>query len=157
VPSHISSERTEFLLSNIQHARSLIENFKFSFKRVNDELEAGPARPWSATEPRWNADRMFSTKQRNWEGLAAGRKHLHHGQLLPGSTESTDEDNAPRKTCWSEGASPGRPPPPTSMGQDPATPLIQAIRSELKRFQRSQNSGVTIVNEPDIMDRESKA
>ena len=43
------------------------------------------------------------------------------------------------------------------MGQDPATPLIQAIRSELKRFQRSQNSGVTIVNEPDIMDRESKA
>ena len=50
-----------------------------------------------------------------------------------------------------------RPPPPTSMGQDPATPLIQAIRSELKRFQRSQNSGVTIVNEPDIMDRESKA
>ena len=42
------------------------------------------------------------------EGLAAGRKHLHHGQLLPGSTESTDEDNMPRKTCWSEGASPGR-------------------------------------------------
>ena len=84
-----------------------------------------PARPWSAAEPRWNADRMFSrfavsnvctwfiqtkfcSKQRNWEGLAAGRKHLHHGQLLPGSTESTDEDARPTKTCWSEGASPGR-------------------------------------------------
>ena len=79
--------------------------------RVRDEVDTGaPARPWSATEPRWSADRMFSSKQRNWEGLAAGRRHLHHGQLLPGSTESTDEDQAgPRaKTCWSEGASPGR-------------------------------------------------
>ena len=77
---------------------------------MRDEVDRAPARPWSATEPRWNADRMFSSKQRNWEGLAAGRKHLHHGHLLPGSTESTDEDQAgPRaKTCWSEGASPGR-------------------------------------------------
>ena len=78
---------------------------------MRDEVDTGaPARPWSATEPRWSADRMFSSKQRNWEGLAAGRRHLHHGQLLPGSTESTDEDQAgPRaKTCWSEGASPGR-------------------------------------------------
>ena len=80
--------------------------------QVRDEVDTrAPARPWSATEPRWNADRMFSSKQRNWEGLAAGRKHLHHGQLLPGSgsTESTDEDGAGpgrTKTCWSEGASP---------------------------------------------------
>ena len=122
--------------------------------RVRDEVDRAPPRPWSATEPRWSADRMFSTKQRNWEGLAAGRKHLHHGQLLPGSTESTDEDQAgPRKTCWSEGASPDRPPPPA----DPATPLIAAIRSELSRFQRSHNSGLTIVTDPDLLDRESKA
>ena len=129
--------------------------------QVRDEVDRAPVRPWSATEPRWNADRMFSSKQRNWEGLAAGRKHLHHGHLLPGSTESTDEDLAgPRaKTCWSEGASPGRPPPPatTTNTADPAAPLIQAIRSELRRFQRSQNSGVTIVTDPDLVDKESKA
>ena len=121
---------------------------------MRDEVDSLKVRPWSATEPRWSADRMFSSKQRNWEGLAAGRKHLHHGHLLPGSTESTDEDGSgPRKTCWSEGASPGRPPPPA----DPATPLIQAIRSELSRFQRSQNSGLTIVTDPDILNNESKA
>ena len=163
--------------------------------RLTEDVPDGPsmpARPWSAAEPRWNADRMFSrfavsnvyiwfiqtefcSKQRNWEGLAAGRKHLHHGQLLPGSTESTDEDARPTKTCWSEGASPGRwemqrrkttllphimsrPPPPTTTAMpDPATPLIQAIRSELRRFQRSQNTGVTIVTDPDLLDKESKA
>ena len=65
------------------------------------------------------------------------RKHPHHGQLLPGSTES-EEEAPPRKvTCWSEGASPASRP-------DPATPLIAAIRSELARFQRSPHSGVTI-------------
>ena len=84
------------------------EDINFYYVRVTEETDGVPARPWSAAEPRWNADRMFTSKQKNWEGLAAGRKHLHHGQLLPGSTESTDEDNAPRKTCWSEGASPGR-------------------------------------------------
>ena len=154
-------------------------------EQVRDEVDRGaPVRPWSATEPRWSKERMFSSKQRNWEGLAAGRKHLHHGQLLPGSTESTDEDQVGlgrTKTCWSEGASPGRsvdpplsqlasgvrglvfrpPPPPAaaagSSTADPAAPLIQAIRSELRRFQRSQNSGVTIVTDPDLMDRESKA
>ena len=164
--------------------------FSFFPRLTTDEIDRGvPARPWSAAEPRWSADRMFSSKQKNWEGevtrrfialitprhkgLAAGRKHLHHGQLLPGSTESTDEDNMPRKTCWSEGASPGRslssfvesfitvkisvrPPLPASMA-DPATPLIQAIRSELRRFQRSQNSGVTIVTDPDLLNKESMA
>ena len=43
------------------------------------------------------------------------------------------------------------------MMPDPATPLIQAIRSELRIFQRSQNSGVTIVTDPDLLDKESKA
>merc|ERR1719320_1403395 len=57
-------------------------------------------------------------------------------------------------TCWSEGASPGRPP---STITDPATPLIQAIRSELQRFQRRQNTGVTIVSDPDLLDNESRA
>lgn len=41
--------------------------------QVEDEETVGPARPWSAQEPRWRADRLFSTKQRNWEGLARGR------------------------------------------------------------------------------------
>lgn len=52
-----------------------------------------------------------------------------------------------------------RPPPPTTTTNtvDPAAPLIQAIRSELRRFQRSQNSGVTIVTDPDLVDKESKA
>ena len=27
-------------------------------------------RPWSAAEPRWNADRMFHSEQKGWEGLA---------------------------------------------------------------------------------------
>lgn len=120
------------------------------------EQEA-PKRPWSATEPRWSADRMFSSKQRNWEGLAQGRRHLHHGQLLPGSTESEEEASSrPAKTCWSEGASPAVAKPP-AVETDPATPLIQAIRSELQRFQRRQTSGVTIVSESDLIENESRA
>jgi len=99
---------------------------------------------------------MFSSKQRNWEGLAKGRRHLHHGQLLPGSTESEEEGGSrPAKTCWSEGASPATKPP--MVDTDPATPLIQAIRSELQRFQRRQTTGVTIVTDPDMLDAESKA
>ena len=34
----------------------------------------GVERPWSAAEPRWNADRMFHSKQKGWEGLA---RNLH--------------------------------------------------------------------------------
>ena len=46
---------------------------------------------------------------------------------------------------------------PPSTITDPATPLIQAIRSELQRFQRRQNTGVTIVSDPDLIDSESRA
>merc|ERR1712080_135365 len=99
---------------------------------------------------------MFDTKQRNWEGLIKGRKHLHHGQLLPGSTESEEEAKAsPDTRCWSEGASPDR-----KDQFDPATPLIQAIRTELQRFQPSSqpnNMGITIDNDPEILPRESQA
>ena len=84
---------------------SFVRDNSFSISETKRNI---PDRPWSAQEPRWHADRMFSTKQKNWEGLAKGRKHLHHGQLLPGSTESDEEQRPKKITCWSEGASPGR-------------------------------------------------
>ena len=106
--SHTFLGKTEYQQSKPLISGIFVQDINFYYVRLTEETDGVPARPWSAAEPRWNADRMFTSKQKNWEGLAAGRKHLHHGQLLPGSTESTDEDNAPRKTCWSEGASPGR-------------------------------------------------
>ncbi|XP_023333903.1 uncharacterized protein LOC111705549 [Eurytemora carolleeae] len=109
-----------------------------------------PSRPWSATEPRWNADRMFHVKKKGWEGLARGKKNLHHGQLLPGSTESEGEGPPRgRVACWSEGNSPRR--CEDEVAEEPA-PLIKAIRSELQRFQRrtpGSNTGILIFNEPD--------
>ena len=38
--------------------------------------EMVPSRPWSATEPRWNADRMFHVKKKGWEGLARKTEYL---------------------------------------------------------------------------------
>ena len=41
----------------------------FFLRLTTDEIDQRvPARPWSAAEPRWSADRMFSSKQKNWEG-----------------------------------------------------------------------------------------
>jgi len=139
---------------NVKSAKSHIFRKDKVEADISETKRNIPERPWSAQEPRWHADRMFNTKQKNWEGLSKGRKHLHHGKLLPGSTESDEEQRPKKITCWSEGASPGRPP---STITDPATPLIQAIRSELQRFQRRQNTGVTIVSDPDLIDSESRA
>lgn len=75
--------------------------------------KATSARPWSAHESRLQADPIFHMRQRHWEGLAAGKKRLHRGQLLPGSTseeELKDQLGArrrqPPQTCWSECTSP---------------------------------------------------
>ena len=69
-------------------------------------------RPWSAHESRLQADPIFHMRKRHWEGLVAGKKKLHRGQLLPGSTSSTgtSEDETkgkqPLPICWSECSSP---------------------------------------------------
>ena len=48
--------------------------FSFYPRLTTDEVDRGvPARPWSAAEPRWSADRMFSSKQKNWEGESGVR------------------------------------------------------------------------------------
>ena len=71
-------------------------------------------RPMSASEATQKQDEtLFNMRQRHWEGLIAGKKTLHHGKLLPGSSTS-DEDGQPGKsstikpppTCWSEVSSP---------------------------------------------------
>jgi len=130
-------------------------------------------RPWSAHESRFSADPVFHMRQRHWEGLIAGKKHLHRGQLLPGSTSSEDDPSGsgsgirPPPTCWSECSSPrkqvriselplrrrvlGGPSDP----QNPM-PLIQAIKDELQRFHRAPNlTGISIINDPDLLQKES--
>ena len=47
-------------------------------------------RPWSAHESRLQADPIFAMRRRHWEGLVAGKKRLHRGQLLPGSTSEEE-------------------------------------------------------------------
>ena len=71
-------------------------------------------RPMSASEAAAarskEEETLFNMRQRHWEGLIAGKKTLHHGKLLPGSSTS-DEDGGkstikPPPTCWSEVSSP---------------------------------------------------
>ncbi len=130
-------------------------------------------RPWSAHESRFSADPVFHMRQRHWEGLIAGKKHLHRGQLLPGSTSSEDDPSSsglpPPPTCWSECSSPRkqvriselplrRKVFPGSNSSDPQNPvpLIQAIKDELQRFHRAPNlTGISIINDPDLLQKES--
>merc|ERR1719225_909441 len=93
-------------------------------------------RPWSAHESRLQADPIFHMRKRHWEGLIQGKKKVHRGQLLPGSTSEEDESKKKPPTCWSECSSPRKQvrlensPPTESPGgaQEVATPLIKAIK-----------------------------
>ncbi len=70
--------------------------------------KGSPNRPWSAHESRLNSDPVFHMRQRHWEGLVSGKKKLHRGQLLPGSTSEEELQNQLKKNCWSEGTSPSK-------------------------------------------------
>ena len=130
-------------------------------------------RPWSAHESRLQADPIFHMRKKHWEGLIAGKKRLHRGQLLPGSTSSrssASEDESKNKrpppTCWSECTSPHKQvriqdqPTDAVLGagaQDVATPLIKAIKEELQKFQRPKSpnlAGISIINDPDLLQQE---
>ncbi len=125
------------------------------------DARATTHRPWSAHESRLQADPIFSMRKRHWERLCQGKKTLHHGQLLPGSTSEEElkehfktrpynktgpsTTTAATTVCWSECASPRKqvriqepevtrthsPPAP-----EPTEPIIQAIHEELQRFKR---------------------
>ena len=47
----------------------------------------------SAHETRHANESIFHMRQRHWEGLIAGKKSLHRGQLLPGSSTSDEDPN----------------------------------------------------------------
>ena len=47
----------------------------------------------SAHETRHGNESIFAMRQRHWEGLIAGKKSLHRGQLLPGSSTSDEDPN----------------------------------------------------------------
>lgn len=152
--------------------------------------QSAQSRPWSAHESRLQADPIFHMRQRHWEGLISGKKRLHRGQLLPGSTSEEEIKDQLRKgarsktqpkqpqTCWSECTSPRKQvrisvPPVTSertasdrgstesgSGGDPTGPIIQAIRDELQKFHRPKSpnlSGISIINDPDLLKKESDA
>ena len=95
----------------------------FFFFLFRSRVAKNQTRPWSASESRLQAaDPVFHMRQRHWEGLAAGTKKLHRGQLLPGSTSEEEvqarlEERKLRRqsagvkqsaSCWSEGTSPAR-------------------------------------------------
>ncbi len=123
-------------------------------------------RPWSAHESRLQADPIFHMRKKHWEGLIAGKKRLHRGQLLPGSTSSTatseDESKRPPPTCWSECSSPRKQvrieqPEVVGGAQDVATPLIKAIKEELQKFQRPKSpnlAGISIINDPELLQQD---
>ena len=140
------------------------------------------SRPWSAHESRLQADPIFSMRQRHWEGLIAGKKQLHRGQLLPGSTSEDElkealglkkrQSKPAAQSCWSECTSPrkqvriqeplpGRDDPSGSgSGGDPTGPIIQAIKDELQKFHRPRSpnlTGISIINDPELLHRESEA
>ena len=91
---------------------------------------------------------------------------LLRGQLLPGSTSEEEEKQKKAPTCWSECSSPRKQvrldtSPPTEMGgaQEVATPLIKAIKDELQKFQRPKSpnlAGISIISDPDLLQRETK-
>ena len=47
----------------------------------------------SAHETRHGNETIFAMRQRHWEGLINGKKSLHRGQLLPGSSTSDEDHN----------------------------------------------------------------
>ena len=126
-------------------------------------------RPWSAHESRLQADPIFHMRKKHWEGLIAGKKRLHRGKLIEGSTSSTasEDDRDLKKTCWSECSSPRKQvrldvrqasgaEPPT---HEISTPLIKAIKEELHKFQRPKSpnlAGISIINDPDLLMEEEK-
>ncbi len=60
-------------------------------------------RPWSAHESRLQADPIFAMRRRHWEGLVAGKKRLHRGQLLPGSTSEEElKEQLQQVRIWQE-------------------------------------------------------
>ena len=121
-------------------------------------------RPWSAHESRLQADPIFHMRKKHWEGLIAGKKRLHRGKLIEGSTSSTSEDESKlKKTCWSECSSPRKQVrlDVTAASEAPthevSTPLIKAIKEELQKFQRPKSpnlAGISIINDPDLLEQE---
>ena len=115
-------------------------------------------RPWSAHESRLQADPIFHMRKRHWEGLISGKKKLHRGQLLPGSTSEEEEKQMKPTNCWSECSSPRKQvrleATPPSGGAEMATPLIKAIKEELQKFQRPKSpnlAGISIISDPDLL------
>jgi hypothetical protein len=147
--------------------------------KVEATVHSEASRPWSAHESRLQADPIFSMRRRHWEGLIAGKKTLHHGKLLPGSTSEEElrqelERARPKAaTCWSECTSPRKQvrlvePQSSSLDEDdedkpdrdPTAPIIQAIREELQKFHRPRSpnlTGISIISDPDLLNKESEA
>eukprot|EP00095_Tigriopus_kingsejongensis_P009409 maker-scaffold143_size313727-snap-gene-1.22 protein:Tk09409 transcript:maker-scaffold143_size313727-snap-gene-1.22-mRNA-1 annotation:"PREDICTED: uncharacterized protein LOC100142575" len=155
---------------------------KGKIQSSTDKIAKNQTRPWSATESRLQADPVFHMRQRHWEGLIAGKKSLHRGQLLPGSTSEEEvqyqlelRKRRQPQACWSEGTSPKKqvsfstdppamkestPDASDESKDDNSVPIIQAIKDELQKFQRPKSpnlTGITIINDPNLLYKESDA
>ena len=68
-------------------------HFLFLFRLASGLTRSNRTRPMSAHETRHGNESIFAMRQRHWEGLIAGKKSLHRGQLLPGSSTSDEDPN----------------------------------------------------------------
>eukprot|EP00094_Tigriopus_californicus_P009459 TCALIF_09122-PA protein Name:"Protein of unknown function" AED:0.06 eAED:0.04 QI:0/0.6/0.33/0.83/0.8/0.66/6/74/974 len=157
---------------------------KGKIQSSTDKIAKNQTRPWSATESRLQADPVFNMRQRHWEDLISGKKKLHRGQLLPGSTSEEEvqyqlelRKRRQPQSCWSEGTSPKKQvsfcveppnvkdqtPDGSDEGKEESNPgglIIQAIRDELQKFQRPKSpnlTGISIISDPNLLNKESDA
>lgn len=157
---------------------------KGKIQSSTDKIAKNQTRPWSATESRLQADPVFHMRQRHWEDLISGKKKLHRGQLLPGSTSEEEvqyqlelRKKRQPQSCWSEGTSPKKQvsfcveppnvkeqtPEGSDEGKDESNPgglIIQAIRDELQKFQRPKSpnlTGISIISDPNLLNKETDA
>ena len=85
--------RTIFgILHSIIYRHNIILRF-FSYRLASGLKRSNRTRPMSAHETRHGNESIFAMRQRHWEGLIAGKKSLHRGQLLPGSSTSDEDPN----------------------------------------------------------------
>lgn len=70
-----------------------------NFRLASGLSRSNRTRPMSAHETRHGNESIFAMRQRHWEGLIQGKKSLHRGQLLPGSSTSDEDPNNGKKSA----------------------------------------------------------
>ena len=82
---------------NMQYLKCNYYPEYLNFRLASGLSRSNRTRPMSAHETRHGNESIFAMRQRHWEGLIQGKKSLHRGQLLPGSSTSDEDPNNGKK------------------------------------------------------------